>query len=183
MADTIGQRIKQQREKVALTQTQVAERLYVTQQTVARWESDKHVPPVKAIQDLSELFGVETAVFFGDDRIIAHQFNLLALIGSIVVNGIFFMVGLVVLVPLQLSLLGLTFAGLIAPIVVIWQSLQQVQPLTIGRLLASLTMMAVALIALPIIKQLSRYIGRLLRAYYRYNLTAIIYEVVPRTHD
>lgn len=177
MADTIGQRIKQQREKVALTQAQVAERLYVTQQTVARWESDKHVPTVKAIQDLSELFGVETAAFFGDDRIVAHQFNLLALIGSVIVNGIFFVVALVVLVPLQLSLLGLTFAGLIAPIVTIWQSLQQI------RLLASLTMMAVALIALPIIKQLSCYIGRLLRAYYRYNLTAIVYEVVPRTRD
>ena len=180
MANSIGERIKHQREKLALTQLQVAERLYVTQQTVARWESDKHVPPVKAIQDLSELFGVETAYFFGEDRIVAHKFNALALIGSLVINGLFLVVAVIVLVPLQLSLLGMTAAGLIAPVVVIWQWTQQIQPVTASRLVASLVMMVVAGLALPIIRQLISYTGHLLRTYYRYNLNAIVYEVVPR---
>jgi len=180
MANSIGERIKHQREKLALTQSQVAERLYVTQQTVARWESDKHVPPVKAIQDLSELFGVETAYFFGEDRIVAHKFNALALIGSLVINGLFFVVAVIILVPLQLSLLGMTIAGLIAPVAVIWQWLQQIQPLTASRLIASLVMMFVAGLAIPLIRQLVIYTGRLLRRYYRYNLNAIVYEIVPR---
>ena len=150
MANSIGERIKQQREKMALTQAQVAERLYVTQQTVARWESDKHVPPVKAIQDLAEMFGVEASYFFGENRIIARKFNALALIGSLVVNGVFFVVTVVVLVPLQLSLLGLTIAGLIAPFAVIWQWTQQIQPLTASRLFASLVMMLVAVVAVPL---------------------------------
>ncbi|MFC6164926.1 helix-turn-helix transcriptional regulator [Lactiplantibacillus dongliensis] len=180
MADTIGKRIKQQREKLALTQKQVAERLYVTQQTIARWESDKHVPPVKAIQDLSDLFGVNAAFFFGEERLVAHKFNVLALIGSLIVNFLFFVVALVVLIPLQLGILGLAVSGLIAPIVVLWQSIQQVEPFTISRLLASLVMLTVALVALPIIKQLIIYAGHLLRTYYRYNLNEIVYEVVPR---
>jgi len=180
MADTIGKRIKQQREKLALTQKQVAERLYVTQQTIARWESDKHVPPVKAIQDLSDLFGVNAAFFFGEERLVAHKFNVLALIGSLIVNFLFFVVALVVLIPLQLGILGLAVSGLIAPIVVLWQSIQQVEPFTISRLLASMVMLTVALVALPIIKQLIIYAGHLLRTYYRYNLNEIVYEVVPR---
>jgi len=180
MADTIGKRIKQQREKLALTQKQVAERLYVTQQTIARWESDKHVPPVKAIQDLSDLFGVNAAFFFGEERLVAHKFNVLALIGSLIVNFLFFVVALVVLIPLQLGILGLAVSGLIAPIVVLWQSIQQVEPFTTSRLLASLVMLTVALVALPIIKQLIIYAGHLLRTYYRYNLNEIVYEVVPR---
>lgn len=183
MANTIGKRIKQQREKLALTQGQVAERLYVTQQTIARWESDKHVPPVKAIQDLSDLFNVDASYFFGEDHIIARKFNLLALIGSLVVNGMFFVVALLVLVPLQLSIVGLTIAGLLAPIVVIWQNVYQVETFTLSRLSASLVMMVMALMALPIIKQLIVYMGHLLITYYRYNLNAIIYEVVPRIHD
>ncbi|MFD1420916.1 helix-turn-helix domain-containing protein [Lactiplantibacillus songbeiensis] len=180
MADTIGKRIKQQREKLALTQMQVAERLYVTQQTIARWESDKHVPPVKAIQDLSDLFGVDAAYFFGEDRIIAHKFNILALIGSLIVNFLLFIIALVVLIPLQLGILGLAIAGLIAPVVILWQNAQQIEPFTSSRLLASLVMFIVALVALPIIKQLLIYAGHLLRTYYRYNLNEIVYEVVPR---
>jgi len=180
MTNSIGDRIKHQREKLALTQSQVAERLYVTQQTVARWESDKHVPPVKAIQDLAEMFGVETSYFFGEDQIIARKFNALALIGSLVINGLFFVVAVVILVPLQLSLLGLTIAGLVAPFAVIWQWVQGIQPLTMSRLIASLVMMLVAGVAVPLIKQLIIYTGHLLKTYYRYNLNAIVYEVVPR---
>ncbi len=63
MGDSIGQRIKAKRLELKLTQNQVAEKLFVTQQTVARWENGKHTLPVKAVQDLSELFDVPTACF------------------------------------------------------------------------------------------------------------------------
>ncbi|GAB1231070.1 helix-turn-helix transcriptional regulator [Lactiplantibacillus plantarum] len=42
MGDSIGQRIKAKRLELKLTQNQVAEKLFVTQQTVARWENGKH---------------------------------------------------------------------------------------------------------------------------------------------
>ncbi|ETY74719.1 helix-turn-helix transcriptional regulator [Lactiplantibacillus fabifermentans] len=179
MIDSIGKRIKQQRERLALTQGQVAERLYVTQQTVARWESDKHVPPVKAIQDLATLFDCDAAFFFGENRMVARKFNALAFIGSMVVNVTLFVLAFLVLVPLQLTLIGMTIAGLIAPIAVFWQHVQGIQPLTASRVVASFVMLGIALGALPLIRQLVRYAGRILRAYYRYNLNAIVYEVVP----
>lgn len=65
MAETIGERIKAKREELNLTQSQVAEKLFVTQQTVARWEGNKHLPPITALQDLGKLFKVDTSYFFG----------------------------------------------------------------------------------------------------------------------
>ena len=180
MEDSIGQRIKTKRLELKLTQNQVAEKLFVTQQTVARWESGKHMLPVKAVQDLSELFDVPTAYFFGEDQVIMRRFNFFAFVGSLLVNFILFWLIAIVLLTILLTLWGMLGAGLVAPFVIIWQFIVGIHHFNISRLLISCGMLGITIVVIPIVWKITCYMGRILRAYYRYNMNSIVYEVVPR---
>ncbi|AUI77576.1 MULTISPECIES: helix-turn-helix transcriptional regulator [Lactiplantibacillus] len=185
MGDSIGHRIKSKRLELKLTQNQVAEKLFVTQQTVARWENGKHTLPVKAVQDLSELFDVPTAYFFGEDQVIMRRFNFFAFVGSVLVNFILFWLIAATLLTVLLALWAMLGAGLVAPIVVIWQFIIGVHIFSVGRLIISCCMLLVSLATMPIAWKIACYMGRILRAYYRYNVNSIVYEVVPKEvrHD
>ncbi len=173
---TIGQRIKQLREKNHLTQSQVAEKLFVTQQTVARWESDKHQPPIKAIQDLAALFNVNSSYFFGENLVIMHKINLLALFGSLVFNLLFFWIIAVFIATFFLTMWGFILGCIASPVIIL---AHLGKPFTWGRFGITVLMMGFGAISLPIAWMITKYLAKVLRAYYRYNVSSIIYEIVP----
>ena len=61
----VGERLKAARELAGLTQTQVAERLQVTEMTVYRWESGKYEPSYGKLQLLSDLYQQPAETFIG----------------------------------------------------------------------------------------------------------------------
>ncbi len=61
----VGERLKAARELAGLTQTQVAERLQVTEMTVYRWESGKYEPSYGKLQLLSNLYKQPAETFIG----------------------------------------------------------------------------------------------------------------------
>ncbi len=52
----IGKQIQQQRERLNMTQEQLAEKLYVSRQTISNWENDRHYPDIENLLLLSVLF-------------------------------------------------------------------------------------------------------------------------------
>lgn len=54
----IGNRIRYYRKEKSLSQDQLAEKLFVTRQTISNWENDKSYPDVKSLVLLSEVFEV-----------------------------------------------------------------------------------------------------------------------------
>ena len=54
---TTGEKIEQERKKLALTQQQFAEKLGVTRQAVSRWESDLAFPETDTLITMSKMFG------------------------------------------------------------------------------------------------------------------------------
>ena len=54
---TLGQKIKKLRIDNHLTQKDLAEQLYVTFQTVSKWEKDENEPDVPTLREMSKLFG------------------------------------------------------------------------------------------------------------------------------
>ena len=50
----------QLRQRTGLSQSEVAERLFVTRQAVSRWERGETIPEVETLQALSRLFGVSS---------------------------------------------------------------------------------------------------------------------------
>ena len=54
----IGRTIREQRNKLSLSQEELGERLYVTRQTISSWENDKSYPDINSLILLSQVFNM-----------------------------------------------------------------------------------------------------------------------------
>jgi len=52
----IGRAIKEKRSQLSLSQEELAEKLYVTRQTIENWENDKSYPDIHSLILLSQIF-------------------------------------------------------------------------------------------------------------------------------
>ena len=62
---TVGQNIQKLRKKLGLSQEGLAEKLFLTRQTVSQWETDQTVPTLDNIKLLKDVFGVSTDEILG----------------------------------------------------------------------------------------------------------------------
>jgi transcriptional regulator with XRE-family HTH domain len=62
----IGKQIKKYRSEMEVSQEELAERIFVSRQTVSNWETDKNYPDLKSLVLLSSLFGVSLDLLIGD---------------------------------------------------------------------------------------------------------------------
>jgi transcriptional regulator with XRE-family HTH domain len=70
-------RLKELRQSLGLTQEALAKALQTTQQTIARWETDKAEPNLSALRDLAMIFGTSVDDVVGSNRISkGHDNNL-----------------------------------------------------------------------------------------------------------
>ncbi len=53
-----GERLKIEREKRGWSQTDLAEKIHVSRQSVSKWETGKNYPSIEVIIDLSDLFSI-----------------------------------------------------------------------------------------------------------------------------
>ena len=54
----LGKRLKEYRNQSGMTQDELAERLYITRQTISNWENDKSYPDIHSLLMLGDLFNV-----------------------------------------------------------------------------------------------------------------------------
>lgn len=54
----LGEQIKKYRTESSLSQDELAEKLYVSRQSISNWENDKTYPDIKSLLMLSEVFSV-----------------------------------------------------------------------------------------------------------------------------
>jgi uncharacterized protein YjbI with pentapeptide repeats len=60
---TIGNRIAEARKKMNISQTQLAQRLFISSQAVGKWERGESMPDVITLSRLAEIFNVELTYF------------------------------------------------------------------------------------------------------------------------
>ena len=65
---TLGQKIKKLRIENNLTQKDLADRLYVTFQTVSKWENDENEPDVSTLRELSKVFDCSLDYLLSEDE-------------------------------------------------------------------------------------------------------------------
>lgn len=73
---TIGEKIIHLRVSSNISQEQIATKLQVSRQTLAKWENDESTPNVKAIRELCNLFKIKADELL-DDKIIIHRGNVI----------------------------------------------------------------------------------------------------------
>ena len=65
---TLGQKIKKLRMEKNLTQKELADQVYVTFQTVSKWEKDENEPDVATLRELSKLFDCSLDYLLKEDE-------------------------------------------------------------------------------------------------------------------
>lgn len=69
----IGKKLKTARQGSGLTQEQVAERLYVSRQTISNWENEKSYPDIVSVIRLSDLYSISLDdLLKGDVKMLEH---------------------------------------------------------------------------------------------------------------
>ena len=69
----LGSRIKKYRNELNLSQEALAEKVYVTRQTISNWENDKNYPDISSLLRLGEIFNVSIDVLLkGDVEVIQN---------------------------------------------------------------------------------------------------------------
>ena len=64
----LGKNIKTLRKQVGITQTELADKLGVTEQTVSKWENDKCYPDVSLLPLLANIFNCSVDAVLGIDN-------------------------------------------------------------------------------------------------------------------
>lgn len=69
----VGQRLKQRRLGLKLTQEEVAEKMGITRQTMSNWENGKSYPDIERVIRLAELYQLSLdELLKGDTKLIHH---------------------------------------------------------------------------------------------------------------
>lgn len=63
----IGNQIKKYRNELGLSQEELADKIFVTRQTISNWENEKNYPDIKSLVMLSNLFGISLDNFVKGD--------------------------------------------------------------------------------------------------------------------
>ncbi len=63
----LGKQIKKYRSELSLSQEALAEKIYVSRQTVSNWENDKNYPDINSLLRLSEVFQVSVDILIKGD--------------------------------------------------------------------------------------------------------------------
>ena len=115
----IGKKLKEVRMKSNLTQEQVAEKLFVSRQTISNWENEKSYPDIISIIKLSDLYSISLdELLKGDQKMIEHlevSTDIVKsnkkLLGAIIINIILLLVLLIVanFMPNSIYMIALVF--------------------------------------------------------------------------
>ncbi|PAT01766.1 hypothetical protein CI105_04560 [Candidatus Izimaplasma bacterium ZiA1] len=71
----IGEKITESRIKNNLTQSELADKLYVTHQAVSKWENGKSIPSIEVLVSLTKLFNISIDYLLDDSEIDSNDFE------------------------------------------------------------------------------------------------------------
>ena len=70
---TLGQKIKKLRMDKGLTQKDLADKVFVTFQTVSKWEKDENEPDVATLRELAKLFGCSMDYLLSEEEVVTPK--------------------------------------------------------------------------------------------------------------
>lgn len=66
---TLGERLQELRQRSGLSQEEVAQKLFLTRQSVSKWENDGAEPGIENLKALAGLYGVSVDVLIGNEAV------------------------------------------------------------------------------------------------------------------
>lgn len=66
---TFGQKLKEIRRRLGLSQENLAEIVHVSRQAITKWENDGGLPDISNLQELSQVFGISVDSFLNEEHL------------------------------------------------------------------------------------------------------------------
>lgn len=111
-----GEQLRKAREEKGMTQQSLAEKVYVTRQTVSRWEGGERYPDLVTVKKIAQVLGVDAGFLLSDDETqhivernpvvekTAVNNVTLVLLAGIVISYIISVVGVLIRIPTMASI-------------------------------------------------------------------------------
>lgn len=175
----LGEKLKDARIEAGITQEIVSQHLFVTRQTVSRWEQNRTLPNIHVLKELTELYGISMESLLSDkdfnvkETIEIKKVNIMALIGSILFNVFLFSGIAITLILLLVSLWVLVAFMTLSPVVLIWAILSGVQAFDWFDAILSAILLPGGIKLSNCAKKWTLSLIGFFRKYYRFNMKTI----------
>jgi transcriptional regulator with XRE-family HTH domain len=178
----ISNKLKSARLAKELTQSEVAKKLYVTRQTVSRWEQGKTLPNILCNSKLSDLYDisldelvVNTALENKEAKSMKNV-NPFALFGAILFNVFYFSLIVIFFGGFLLLSLFISLAMLFSPLILaIFCFNRFVQEFNVIQLVMTVIFVVIGLLSIPLLKKVSVFLFKFFKRYLKFNHKAIFY--------
>ncbi|MEG0327712.1 MAG: helix-turn-helix domain-containing protein [Erysipelothrix sp.] len=175
----LGEILKNARIEAGLTQEVVAQHLFITRQTVSRWEQNKTLPNIHILKELSELYGTSIDSLISENNINqegnmkVRKINIMALIGSILFNVFLFSGIAFTLLILLVSLWVLVILFILSPVILAWAIFSGAQEFDWFNAILCIILMPVGILLVNYAKKLTNALINFFKRYYLYNMKTI----------
>lgn len=178
----LGENLRQVRLEKKLTQEDVSKVMFVTRQTISRWEQNKTMPNVYVLEELSRLYEVPIDRFYDSTREMSDtnkeekvmkNINYYALFGSVFFNIFLFSGVAITVATLLLSywLIVLTFIA--SPFILLFVNVTGMQAFDWVNTLFALIVFPIGLINIRIAKKFTGYITEMFIKYCKFNMKSV----------
>ncbi|AEB28829.1 hypothetical protein CAR_c00780 [Carnobacterium sp. 17-4] len=182
---SLGQSLREARAAKDLTQEDIAKVLYVTRQTVSRWEQNKTLPNIFVLQELSSLYGLsidelisetKKSIQKKEEEISMKKFNWFALAGVLLFNLLLFSVVALTIILLVFSLWLITGTFIVSPLLLLGANVTGIQNFSIFQSFASIFLCLAGLVLYPLAKKTTQTLVDSLTKYVKYNKKMVYSE-------
>lgn len=182
--------LQQIRQNSGLTQQEVADSLFVTRQSISRWENGSREPSISVLEDLAKLYNSSVPILLGYDVVLTKKTNYFSILGNFIFN---FFVGLPVVGIvglLSFILASFSFALVVIPVYVLYEKLFEnhsirfillsYHPQGFAALLLYTITFLLGLALIYALLSFSRLFYIFLKKYFRYSFKSIRYDIIER---
>jgi len=175
MNDNLGVSLKNARENKQLTQQEVANKLYVTRQTISRWEQNKTLPNIYVLKELSDIYelSVDSLVQEREEEKMKKQVNYFALFGSLIFNLFLFSGVAFILIILLATIWFIAILFICLPFILAYVNFSGEQAFEWIQTILSIVCLVFGIFLVPLSKKLSFYLFRFFKSYFKINLKYI----------
>lgn len=173
----LSEKLRNARTSKGITQDEVAKQLYVSRQTVSRWEQGKTLPNIHVIKKLSEIYDVSIENLTDKtilenkqkEEIKIKKIHVLPLIGSIFFNVFLFSIVILIAIALLLVLWAVPIIFILSPIAVLVAVQIGINDFSWIELSLSILLTLIGIFVIPLSKKITSYLITLFKRYIKYN--------------
>ncbi len=182
--------LQQIRQNSGMTQQEVADSLFVTRQSISRWENGSREPSISVLEDLAKLYNSSVPVLLGYEVALTRKTNYFSILGNFIFN-FFVCLPVVGVVGLLSFIVGcFSFALIMIPMYVLYEKIFQnrsinfvllsYHPQGFSAFFLYIITFLLGLALIYALLSLSRLFLIFLKKYFKYSFKSIRYDIIKR---